>query len=397
MNNLIFTWRIHSDPLVLEARFFANEWVCRSDDVYIDLQDICGKSIWLVLAKNQRYYLYGHLVAEKVERISSKAKNVHRGYVLTANSTLSFRVLPKEKTGWSEWMLPKPAEAGLCVAPDSTSKAILFALKENINALPVFSKNSAIQQKIRMPDLTQIDAAYSRALSENIYGDLMWAKNRAITPFAALFDVPGKTTRSLDADKRLREMDAPVLSVLQKGHLCVPSYRRLIAVDTVLRPVGCEAIRAREFVVGEKTRPVSMEKTQIAEEDHQKIVRDLHKFLSERGFIPMCSRSIDLAVLASRTNPTLIFEVKSANRKNFERQARHGLIQILEYKMWMDEQCFGKILPVLVISSASVDEMHGYVRKLAASLGVVMVFHNARHRWEERFLFLEEIVGAQKC
>lgn len=80
-------------------------------------------------------------------------------------------------------------------------------------------------------------------------------------------------------------------------------------------------------------------------------------------------RSIDLSVCVG--GGLLIFEIKSANERNFEKQARSGIIQILECKMKMEREYAG-VSPVLVISSISSAEREGYMKMLAESVGVAM-------------------------
>ena len=339
-------------------------------------KSLYGKTIWLVMTDGGRSYLFGHLVAEKIEQ----AKNGDGRYILTADARASFRVLPRRRDEWREWILPRNGGAGIFNASGSVAAEILRMLAGNIHALP----RSRAAEKIHVR-AGGAESEYLRVLGERFYGDLTRAKDNEITLYAALFD------SALRKNEKLREMDGRILHILRKG-FCKPLRDRAAPfVDTVLRPADESEMFARNFIAG-GARDFAMDDTRKAEEMHQQIARDLCRALCERKLRPLCSRSIDVAVRTRKS--LLIFEIKSADEKNFENQARGGIIQILEYKMAM-KNLEENVAPVLVIASISSAEREAYMNALAESVGVSVVWYRRGRPLPERFDGLDELISGR--
>ena len=371
MNRQLFIWKFSTRIINTHSEFFAPEWVCRRDDIHESPKTLCNKTIWLVMMDRKRSYLFGHLVVEKIE----KAKNGDERYILTTDPRGSFRVLPRDKDEWQKWALPRNGAGGIVTVSDSVIKQIHNLLKDNID-LPI---RQSTKQKINIR-AGNVEREYLRVLGENFYGDLARRQSHSITPYAALFDSDSQTNSTL------LEMDARILHILRNG-FCEPLRARAAPfVDTELRPADESKMFARDFVAG-GTRKFSMDKTKKAEETHQQITRELCGVLRSHDLCPLYSRSIDLAVCVQKK--LFIFEIKSANEKNFENQARGGIIQILEYKLAMDG-LKNKASPVLVISSISSPAREEYIRTLAKSVGVAMVSHNPSP--SEKFLGLDDLL-----
>lgn len=379
MSKRAFVWKFNERMINFDSPFFASEWVCRRDDMRIKNPRVLpGKTIWLAMTGGGYSRLFGHLVAEKIER----AKNGDGRYILTADARVSFRILPGDADEWREWILPRNDAAGISVAADSFVARIRKMLAENT---PASFLRSRAAEKINVR-AGGAEAEYLRVLGERFYGDLARGRDRETTPYAALFDSGAR------ADKKLREADAQIRFILQNG-FCRPLRTRAAPfVDAVLRPADESKMFARRFVAG-GGREFSMDKTEKAEETHQQIARELCRFLRARNLPPLCSRSIDAAVRAR--GGLLIFEIKSANEKNFESQARGGMIQILEYKM-AAELLEDNVFPALVISSISSPLREEYMRMLANSVGVAVVSHHPRRPLRERFSGLDEIFRGRR-
>ena len=365
MNDGHFIWKFNREASPLGSSLFPGEWVCRTDKMRAEPRHVCGKSIWLILADNRRSYLFGHMVAEKIERLKNGDKNGR--YFFTADDRLSFRILPRRESEWDEWKLPRMESAGLSLANGAAAKTIGAMLAQNIK--PFFSSRKKAAKKTISAHRGNIEAAYLRALRENSCGDLTWARSRDISPFAALF-----SSNRGELSEELRDMDGQILHVLKKGFCQRPTPRRAASVDTSLCPAEDSRMLPRKFVAGERVRAFPMEKTQAAENKHQAIARALRDFFIGRKISPMLTGSIDLA--ARIRGELWIFEIKSASQKNFESQARSGIIQILEYKMWMEQHESSAIRPALVISSISSSAREAYIKNLAEFAGVDIVFYN---------------------
>ena len=173
-------------------------------------------------------------------------------------------------------------------------------------------------------------------------------------------------------DKKLRKMD---------------SDRAAPVVDTDFRRIDKSKMSPRNFTAG-FARNFSMDNTQKAEEMHQEIACDLCNALRERKLHPLFTQSIDVAAYEGK----LVFEIKSANEKNFENQARGGIIQILEYKWQCESQKKISPQPVLVIASISSAKREAYMKKFAESVGVSVVWYHCGRPLPERFDGLDELL-----
>lgn len=382
--NDFFTWNFRGQLISINSVNFPYEWICPKKNLKIPPSKLCGKSIWLILADNGKSYIFGHLVAEKLDSVNH-GNYVH--YILTADNRVSFRLLPRDKDNWHDWRFPRNGGMGISAVSDSDAGQISVILGRNKQVLSPRRKQR--NPKINIYSANDIEASYCRALSENSYGDLAWERNRAATPYASVLSL--EKCRSVpEAEKHLREADSKILHILQKGFAKPPQSRKTVFVDTVLRPADLSNMRPRKFIAGEQSHIFSMDKTQIAEEAHQQIVQNLHRFFTARKISSLFSRSVDLAV--EIFGKLFIFEIKSASKENFESQAKSGLIQILEYKLWMTRQTAKKVSPVLVISSVSSDDRENYIKTLAESLKVAVVFYSPRRNIQDRFTGLDEIL-----
>ena len=190
--------------------------------------------------------------------------------------------------------------------------------------------------------------------------------------FQAADEINSSPQSKMDAkDKKLRKIDSD----------------RAPVVDTDFRPIDTSKMSPRNFTAG-FARNFSMDNTQKAEEMHQEIACDLCNALRERKLRPLCTQSIDVAAYEGK----LVFEIKSANEKNFENQARGGIIQILEYKWQCESQKKISPQPVLVIASISSAKREAYMKKFAESVGVSVVWYHCGRPLPERFDGLDELL-----
>ena len=200
-------------------------------------------------------------------------------------------------------------------------------------------------------------------------GEFGW---KLIESHMAAGEMNSSPQSKMDAkDKKLRKMD---------------SDRAAPVVDTDFRRIDKSKMSPRNFTAG-FARNFSMDKTKKAEKMHQEIAFDLCNALRERKLRPLCTQSIDVAAYEGK----LVFEIKSANEKNFENQARGGIIQILEYKWQCESQKKISPQPVLVIASISSAKREAYMKKFAESVGVSVVWYHCGRPLPERFDGLDEL------
>jgi hypothetical protein len=114
-----------------------------------------------------------------------------------------------------------------------------------------------------------------------------------------------------------------------------PAKPRVDLLFTLVRPTS---IFARTFLAASRDRDLDKElgKTQLAEERHQDILREISESMIKLGIDPYESESIDL--MATIDGTPYIFEIKSATPENFVVQAAKGIFQLLLYSVAMEKE-----------------------------------------------------------
>lgn len=333
-------------------------------------RQMAGRSLWIIIGRGAKHYLYGHLTAAEIYRV---AKGRDAGvFVLSADAQTSFRTLPCDKGGWADWgIIPHCLRPGVYAA----SKSDMDQIREIIGARRHgFGLSRPAKRAAAMLRCRSIEMLFARALSAVPFGDLQWSRNSKLTPYG---DIIRKSTgKNPRAAGDIAFWDDMVRGVIERGYVC-RRHAGAIApvVDTDLRALDITAINTREFIAGKKVL-CDMRKTAMAEKKHQAILGALVRLLTGKGLIPLFSRSVDLAM--RQGDLLVICEIKSATAANFDGQARRGLVQIREYQMQF-EKIYPRVLPVLIIGDIDNAARTRYFEELANHLGVCLFLYDERN------------------
>jgi len=163
------------------------------------------------------------------------------------------------------------------------------------------------------------------------------------------------------------------------------SQKLVPLIDLMLSPIVPAAIFARKYVASDKENANSKEflkKTENAEKRHQDILRDLSVRLSELGFRPMQSASLDLFVQVFDRSFT--FEIKSSDTSNILYQAAKGLFQLGCYDEALSREGYENNHPALIVESCGSVELEVYVDTIIEGFGIPVFYYYSNEHWPRR-------------
>ena len=361
-----------------ESESFPAEWLCPRNSTTVAPRDICGRSLWIVARfRDGKARLFGHAAIVGVDEI--KSGRDRGAIVLRADKRASFRILPRDRRERRDWILPGfVAESSLRKSTPAEIASIKNRLKRKRTHLAMRSieKFAPFATGRHLANKTiRAEIFLARAARTLAYGEMSWLKNSPFTPYAL------RLLASLPAEKR-KEWESPIALADAKLRdiFLFRAESKIVkspaVVDTDLAKIAPEDIRARKYAA--QIRDFSGdfgEKTQLAEKIHQGMVRAVAELLLARGANPLASTSVDLAV--RKGGRLLAFEMKSANSSNFETQAKKGIIQSLEYKMWLEVEN-ARVSYALVIQSIADADRESAIARFAAYAGIAAIFYDAR-------------------
>ena len=331
-------------------------------------KQMIGRSLWIVIARRRRSYLFGHTTPLRIDRVPEG--HDAGTFILHADEQTSFRVLPSDEDDWAGWQMQphrsRPGVFGASAADIKKIQTILGVKRHGLRQTRAEKKTAEVLRR------DNVDAPFPKALNIASLGDLRWSQKSSLTPYGDIVKAAAKDSRA-DAMRDIASFDEVIMGVIERGYV---DYRNAAddapLVDTVLKELDLNAISAREFVAGNKTL-YDMRKTAAAEKAHQSILAALVRILKDRKIKPLYSRSVDLAFKIR--GALAICEIKSATAGNFDDQIRRGLVQIREYEMRF-AKIHRKVSPVLIVTDIGNDSRARYFKELANHLGVRLILYS---------------------
>ena len=378
MNNPpVFAWVFPMRGLMSQnGRKFPNEWVCAPGQLRVLPSDLLGSSTWLFTHHQGKSLLFGHMVVEKVEELT---EGMDAGaLVLSADKEATFQILPQDPAEHQFWEMRRlPSEAAMFPATAQIIGDVRMVLEKNrmLAHGPVSMGSYPLEKNEESFAHAEARARYLSALRTIPLGEMKWrARTPDLTPYAHAAMKGVSDEKKAELDFWIRRMDERIGAIIRSEHL--PAFcEKPPTVDLEFDEVDIGNISVRRYVssMNPTDSRDKISKTQKAEEAHQHMVKRLAGFLASHGWKPLASRSIDMAVIKGKA--VAIFEVKSATGQNFDRQARRGIIQILEYGMWA-KRAYHHVLPILVMPHVTMSARMSYIHALAKEAGVEFFFHS---------------------
>lgn len=160
--------------------------------------------------------------------------------------------------------------------------------------------------------------------------------------------------------------------------------------DCMLRTFTEDDLSAREMIwnknsFSEEKLVDGLLKTNLAEQRHQEILRQLISQFTLMGMTPLGSSSIDLAIEFDDT--IALFEIKSTTLDNYKDQALKGCGQLAEYAFNLSNKTNKKIFKFLILEvpiDGPVDSV--YVSNICKTMNVATIDFNFNNAWPDRCL-----------
>jgi hypothetical protein len=391
-----FLWQF-SPGRLSDASLFPCEWICPKNELHInDPADLIGQRVVLFISEGKDAYLFGIIVVEAVAAIlDGKWKN---DIIIYSNKTQSLKILPNDANERFRWKFNKSnLEDGICEA----NKGITTELQA------IFDKNkthSLAPKKIK-PELSSLllepkevnhlaKVSYELALREFPYGELeLQSKKNPLTSYALFaieflesqgFDQSMINFIVTDLDSKLKDtFDFRQVSIHPEARKDVSSKE--LRVDLTFVEINPDNIFSRKFFTLKGSIDLSFlkDKTEVAEERHQAILKDLVTYLKKIGLSPSETQSIDLAI-KFQSNHICLVEIKTSNDLNFLRQGEHALIQLLRYKLAIRKAGWNSINCAIVIEINKNSSLQCELEALAKEIGIQIFYYDKELDWPNR-------------
>jgi hypothetical protein len=130
-----------------------------------------------------------------------------------------------------------------------------------------------------------------------------------------------------------------------------------------------------------------LDKTNNAEETHEKILKDVVLNMKDKGFQTLKSRSFDLFTRKSENQ--ILWEIKSTNTYNSVSQGEKGIIQLLRYAIAMSQGNFSGVKFNLLLQNSNQPAIIQYLSRMAKQAGIEIWLYDEKRNWPERIFNLK--------
>ncbi len=154
-------------------------------------------------------------------------------------------------------------------------------------------------------------------------------------------------------------------------------------VDTFLEEIDPDGISPRSFIAKSQISAIDwLDKTDQAEESHERILKDFVLFLKKSGYKTYKTRSFDL--LTEKAGSRILWEVKSANAFNTVSQGEKGIIQLLRYSTALSDVGLSGLKYFLLLQDSGQKLAYKYLSKIAIRAGIELRLYNGSVSWPDR-------------
>lgn len=384
--NYIWTFKTTALASGLNGAFSLEYHINRSK-LKVAPEILVGSRIWLVVKSGSDSFLYAFLAPSVIELYQEG--QYKDDFLLRCEPFASVRLLPRQES-LDPWRLPFEGDEEIreCTVAElstlfeliSKNERMSFALPSRalIESVPptAFSDLEHAVPEQLMSTLRIIsfgDASRSRSLPESIsaLGGIALMILKETHPHLKEVDIINLLT-ALDplagaGGGRLKQPE----DVLGSLTLLPP------IVDTFLEELDLAKIAPRIFVA--KTSDQSLnwfDKTNDAEREHERILKELAFALKSKGFKVFKTRSFDL--FAEKGSTRLLWEIKSASGSNSVSQGEKGIVQLLRYSTALSDEILKNLRLLLLLQSSEQRAVHQYLSRMAKKVGIEFWIYNER-------------------
>lgn len=373
---------------------FSLEYHVPCSKMKVPIETLVGSRVWLIVKSGDESFLYALLSPLSIELY--KEGRYKDDFLLKCEPFSSMRFLPRQES-CVPWQLSFKTDEEICECTDVEQAALIEIVNKNqrvgfappsrsiLDTVPRTSFNNlenAVPDQL-MSTLRTVsfgDASRSRSLPDTIsaLGGITLTILALTHPHLDESDVISLIA-ALDP---LSKIDSGVLIKSQKEILHVLSSLPPI-VDTFFEEIDPEKLSPRTFVA--KSTDSSFEwldKTNAAEETHERILKDVVLHLKDKDFKVYKTRSFDL--FAEKGDVKLLWEIKSANGLNSVSQGEKGIIQLLRYSTALSSEKYADIRFLVLLQDSGLVAIHEYLSKMAKCAGSELWLYNEKKDWPGR-------------
>lgn len=400
MNKKDYVWIFNEAALGAGINgVFSLEYHIPGAKLKVDPTLLVGSRVWLVIKSGADNFLYAMIAPSAIELY--KEGKYKDDYLLYAASFFSVRFLPRHEAR-EPWRL-SPFQAEEEIRECTDSEQLIFRKLVDQNHRVSFAPPSRLildsVPRTVFADLEHsVQDQFLLALRTVAFGDVMRTHSfpdsisalggvtltilKSVCPQLAIADVINLIAALDPITKMADSMQKSQQDVLKTLSSLPP------IVDTFLEEIDPEKISLRVFVAGMPNFSSEwLEKTNDAEQEHEKILKDIVLRLRSRGFKIYKSRSFD--VLSEKAGMRTLWEIKSANGSNSVAQGEKGIIQLLRYSTVLSDNGWGDTSFLLLLQDSGQSAVQQYLSKMAGRVGVSLRLYDERKAWPHRVFGLK--------
>lgn len=397
-NNYVWTFNAAALGAGIDSAF-SLEYHIPASKLKVDPAQLAGSRVWLVIKDGGEHFLYAMITPAIIE--SYQEGRYKDDFLISAAPFFSVRFLPRHESR-KPWKLTTTLGDDEIRECTSDEQGILQDLVDQNHrvgfAPPARSIFDSIPQTVfsdlehAVPDqlkLTLRTVAFGDIARVRSYPDSISAFSTVAltllkkncpqlveTEIIALISALDPMTKKVDKSQFLQEKVMKTLSSLPP------------IVDTFLEEIDPDKISPRTFIASMPHYSSEwIEKTNDAEQAHEKILKDLVLRLRSRGYKVYKSRSFD--VFAEKSGTRLLWEIKSANGFNSVAQGEKGILQLLRYSTALIDDGWKDVKVLLLLQDSNQPGVQQYLSKMGKRAGVELCLYNDGKDWPERVSFVE--------
>lgn len=374
---------------------FSLEYHITGSKLKISPESLIDSRLWLVVRTGNENYLYGVLLPAMLEQYREGA---YKGdYVMHTNAFGSVRFLPRRESK-KPWLLPGSfdgvetvrettnEEQGLFLQMLTRNYRVGFAATPNtiIDAVPKTKLNDVgravpdqLALTLRTVSFGDVSRSQSTSASLSALGSIALDVLRKAQPH---LDISEATSLMASLDPICATAD-PALKTIEATTKAFSELPPM--VDTFLEEIDPESISPRTFVASAESYSMDwLDKTNDAEEAHERILKDIVIYLRSNGFKVSKSRSFDL--FAEKSDTRLLFEIKSTTNKNTSAQGEKGIVQLLRYASAVSNVDMNGVVFNLLLQASDQNGVLKHLTNMAERSGIRLWLYDDKQDWPTR-------------
>ena len=394
MTNNDYIWTFNEEALGrgIDGSFSLEYHIPRSR-LKADPALLLGARLWLVVKIGEEHFLYAVLTPTTLERYQEG--KYRDDYLLCSEGFLSVRFLPRHDSREPWKLLAFENYDGIRECVDAERYRLEELLEKN-RRVSFAPPSRAVMESVPRTVCDDLDRAvpdqFISVLRTAAFGDVSRTQSfpeslsaLGCIAFAILKathpEFPEAEMVSLIGALDLMATAAPTWQGARKEILTALSSLPPV-VDTFLEEIDPERISPRTFVAAAPYSSEWLDKTNDAEQAHERILKDFVLRLRGKGFRVYKSRSVDL--VAEKSGARFLWEIKSANALNATAQGEKGIVQLLRYSTALSENGVSYVKVLLLLQDSDQPAIQRYLARMAARAGIDLWLYNDRREWPQR-------------